>query len=325
VAVLIGGGALLVGVSLVWDGALARASFLELTDAWSGRFAVLLLALGLLPNAAVWGAAYALGPGFALGAGYVTGPLSSSAAPLLPRFPLLAALPDAGAGTPLHWGAVAVPLVAGVVVAWFAVDVGAPAERGEALSRGRIAGTVVLAAALCGVVLAVLAGVAGGPLGVAALAEFGPVWWQTGSAATGWIVGVGVPVAMGVRAWRLRRPRGETREIGLASQVAAKLWPASWPAASWPAWLWLPRRCRREAPRVAHEDADFEPYDFLPVDSVESADPFAAGAGVGGFSSPAPPLPETGPAPEAPARGWGVTVVSRLRERRSWSRSSPRP
>ncbi|NGO49557.1 hypothetical protein G6048_48485, partial [Streptomyces sp. YC419] len=168
------------GVSLAWDGASARASFLELTEAWSGRFAVLLLALALLPNAAVWGAAYALGPGFALGAGHVTGPLSSSAAPLLPRFPLLAALPDAGAGTPLHWVAVAVPLAAGVVVAWFAVDVGAPAERGEALSRGRIAGTVVLAAVLCGVVLGVLAGVAGGPLGVAALAEFGPVLQETG-------------------------------------------------------------------------------------------------------------------------------------------------
>ncbi|WP_328774119.1 cell division protein PerM [Streptomyces sp. NBC_00286] len=314
VAVLVGGGALLVGVALVWDGALARASVLELTEAWSGRVAVLLLALALLPNAAVWGAAYALGPGFALGAGYVTDPLASSAAPLLPRFPLFAALPDAGAGTPLHWAAVAVPLVGGVVVAWFAVgvgvprgggsgDVGAPTERGEVWSRGRVAGTVALAAGLCGGGLAVLAALAGGPLGVAALADFGPVWWQTGPAAAGWVAGVGVPVAVGLRAWRLRGPRGEAQESEGAPQDAGKLWPASW-SASWPAWLRLPRRRRRGVSRVAEEDAGLEPYDFLPVDPVESVDPFAPeAAGVGGFSSPAPPLPETGAAPQAPPEG----------------------
>ncbi|NGO15621.1 hypothetical protein G5C60_50630, partial [Streptomyces sp. HC44] len=117
-AVLVGGGAMLVGTSLVWHGGATRTSFLELTEAWSGRFAVLLLALALLPNAAVWGAAYALGPGFALGAGHVTDPLSSSPAPMLPPFPLLAAVPGAGPGTPLNWAAGAVPLAAGVVVAW---------------------------------------------------------------------------------------------------------------------------------------------------------------------------------------------------------------
>ncbi|TXS72825.1 hypothetical protein EAO69_16525 [Streptomyces sp. me109] len=55
-AVLVGGGALLVGASLVWHGDLARESFQQLTAVWSGRFAVLLLCLALVPNAAVWGA-----------------------------------------------------------------------------------------------------------------------------------------------------------------------------------------------------------------------------------------------------------------------------
>lgn len=108
-AVLVGGGALLVGVSLVWHGDLARDSFQQLTAVWSGRFAVLLLCLALVPNAAVWGAAYALGPGVVLGAGQVAGPLSAAAPePLLPAFPLLAAVPEAGGrgvgrGRPCRW------------------------------------------------------------------------------------------------------------------------------------------------------------------------------------------------------------------------------
>ncbi|MZD59298.1 DUF6350 family protein, partial [Streptomyces sp. SID5606] len=118
-AVLVGGGALLVAVSLVWHGGAAQDAFLRLTEGWSGRFAVLLLCLALVPNAAVWAAVYALGPGFVLGAGHVVGPFSSAPAPLLPPFPLLAAVPQAGPGTPLHWAAGAVPLVAGVVVGWF--------------------------------------------------------------------------------------------------------------------------------------------------------------------------------------------------------------
>jgi hypothetical protein len=315
--VLVGGGALLVGVSLVWHGVAARSSFQELTEAWSGRLAVLLLTLALLPNAAVWGATYALGPGFALGAGYVTDPSSSSPVPVLPPFPLLTALPDEGPGSPLNWAVATVPLAAGVVVAWFAVAAGVPrgvgaggagapgAARTEAWSRGRVAGTVALAALLCGLGLAVLAALAGGPLGVAALADFGPVWWQAGPAAVGWFAGVGVPVAVGLRAWRLRGPRGVTMEAEVTPQAAVKSWPTFWPA-SWPAWMRLPRRPRREAPPAAGEDPGFEPYDFLPVDPVESADPFAPGAGAGGFSSPAPPLPETGgAAPRPPQVGGG--------------------
>nr|WP_151477101.1 DUF6350 family protein [Streptomyces albicerus] len=237
VAVLVGGGVVLVGASLVWHGGLARESFLQLTESWSGRFAVLLLALALVPNAAVWGAAYALGPGFVLGDGHAAASLLSSPGSLLPPgslvppFPLLAAVPEAGPGTPVNWAAGAVPLVAGVVVAWFAVGAGVPRrhDAGEvgavsatagragttspttrpdaAWSCGRTAGNVALAALLCGLALAALAALAGGPLGVATLADFGPVWWQTGPAAAGWIAAVGVPVGLALRAWRLREPR----------------------------------------------------------------------------------------------------------------------
>ncbi|MFJ8788193.1 DUF6350 family protein [Streptomyces sp. NPDC102462] len=224
-AVLAGGGALLLAASLVAHGDVAYESFLQLTDGWSGRFAVLLLCVGLVPNAAVWSAAYGLGPGFVLGTGHVVSPLSSDPAPLLPPFPLLAAVPDAGTGGPYNWAAGAVPVAAGLTVAWFAVAgavgrrgarPGADADTGagkdaagvragrSAWSAARTAGVVVLAAGMCAVVCAVLAEAAGGPLGTSALARFGPVWWQTGGAAGAWIAGVAVPVALLVRAWRLR-------------------------------------------------------------------------------------------------------------------------
>ncbi len=301
-AVLVGGGAVLVGVSLGWHGGAVRDSFPQLTEGWSGRFAVLFLALALLPNAAVWGAAYALGPGFVLGTGHATGPLSSSPEPMLPPFPLLAAVPGAGPGTPLNWAAGVVPLAAGVVVAWFAVTAAtattaaaaaavpvAPA-RAEAWSLLRTAGTVVLAAGLCGLGFSALAALAGGPLGVAALTAFGPVWWQTGPAAAGWVAVVGVPVAVGLRAWRVREPGGWKRWAGrcrtwLPSPEDCFSWlrlasPKAWfsrvrlpSPRTWFSWVRLPRRRqRREPPSTLPDGSGFEPYDFLPSDSFGSAE-----------------------------------------------------
>ncbi|MFD7404029.1 DUF6350 family protein [Streptomyces sp. NPDC059866] len=218
-AVLVGGGALLVAVSLLWHGGAAREAFAQLTQGWSGRFAVLLLCAALVPNSAVWGAAYALGPGFTLGVGHTTTPLSTDTAPLLPPFPLLAALPEAGPGTPLNWAAAVVPVVAGVTVGWFtgraAVRGGEDEDaRGMPWSWGRTAGCTGLAAVWCAAGLAVLAGLAGGPLGVDALARFGPVWWQVGAATLAWTAVVAVPTAVGVRAWRCRKhEQGATATI----------------------------------------------------------------------------------------------------------------
>ncbi|MDO0912366.1 DUF6350 family protein [Streptomyces sp. DT2A-34] len=247
-AALVGGGALLVGGSLVWHGGATQASFLQLTEGWSGRFAVLLLCLALVPNAAVWAAAYALGPGFVLGAGHVVAPASSAPTPLLPPLPLLEAVPDAGGAGPVQWGIGALPVVAGVVVGWFVAgaavrgggvgSAGAGTQGGRAAegartqggrasatapsrvgqvaaevwSGGRTAAVAVLAAVLCAVVVAVLAGQSGGPLGVGMLADFGPVWWQVGAATLAWITVVAVPVAVLARAWRCRAGAGRRAE-----------------------------------------------------------------------------------------------------------------
>ncbi|MEU2426215.1 DUF6350 family protein [Streptomyces sp. NPDC007851] len=241
-AVFFGGGTLLLAVSLVGHGDAARASFLQLTEGWTGRFAVLLLCVCLVPNAAVWSASYAVGPGFALGAGHVVNPLVSDPAPLLPPFPLLAAVPQAGPGTPADWPAAVVPVAAGVTVAWFVV--GRAVRRGW--SAGRTAGVVTLAAVLCGMLQAALAELSGGPLGVAALTRFGPLWWQTGTATGAWLLAVGVPAALALRAWRVRTPRSpKTEPAPPASASSTTPPPASPPP-----------------PAPDEEDA----YDLLPAD-----------------------------------------------------------
>ncbi|MFH9421208.1 DUF6350 family protein [Streptomyces sp. NPDC017529] len=223
------GGALLVLLALGWHAPVVRAEFLALAPDWAGRCTVLLLSLVLLPNAVVWGLAYGLGPGFTLGAGSTAGPLGAAGYPALPHFPLFGLVPEAGGAGPLHWLTAAVPLAAGVALARYATlttkayaaaartaaDGASPpkaaaAESWDAAVAAGWAGWRETAAAAglgalaCGAVSASLAGLAGGALGNSALSHFGPGWWQTGAAATGWTAFVGVPGALVVRAWWLR-------------------------------------------------------------------------------------------------------------------------
>ncbi|WP_427166290.1 DUF6350 family protein [Streptomyces sp. C1-1] len=217
--VLAGGGTLLVGASLLWHGEATRASFLRLTEGWSGRFAVLLLCAALVPNAAVWGASYALGPGFALGVGHMVNPVSSAPASLLPPFPLLAAVPEAGPGGWVNWAAGVVPAAAAVTVGRLVgragpaagTDAGNVVAGTDGWSQGRTAGVAGLAALFCAAGAGVLAALAGGRLGVAALARFGPVWWQVAGAAFLWIAAPAVPTALALRTWGRRPRRGRDK------------------------------------------------------------------------------------------------------------------
>ncbi|MEV5309782.1 DUF6350 family protein [Streptomyces sp. NPDC052610] len=275
-AAYVGGGALLVAVSLVWHGGAARMSFAQLTEGWSGRFAVLLLCVVLVPNAAVWGAAYALGPGFMLGAGRVTGPLYADPAPLLPPFPLLAAVPDGGPGTPLHWATGVVPVAAGVTVGWFVGRAARPRW-----SLGRTFAGALRAAVLCAALLALLAALAGGPLGVGTLARFGPVWWQVGAAALAWTTVVAVPLAVVVAAWRRRAARRQAE----APEPAEPQVPGSRgaepkstktrlaaPEAAQPLVTGPPDEPgKTPGPAPTAPDAD-EPYDFLPTEPWRDED-----------------------------------------------------
>jgi hypothetical protein len=197
--VLFGGGALLVAGSLLWHAELTGRGFTQLSAGLTGQLAVLLTAAALVPNAAVWGAAYALGPGFTVGAGSVVAPVGASGYPVLPDFPLLAALPGEGGGTPLTWSALLIPAAAGATVAWFASD--DPGRR----SAARIALVAACGAVGCGAAVGVLAAFASGPLGSGALSAFGPSPWITGVAALAWTAALGIPGALAFRWWFLRR------------------------------------------------------------------------------------------------------------------------
>ncbi|MEV0603430.1 DUF6350 family protein [Streptomyces sp. NPDC050315] len=233
-AVLLATGALLVLTGLVWHAGAVRHGLLHVAPDWPGRGTVLLVCLLLLPNAAVWGAAYALGPGFTLGAGSTVGPLGAAGYPAgLPPFPLLGAVPQEAAGSPLTWAVAVGPVAAGAVAAWYAArparaaadGVRAAAERAGETAAGRrraraaearllrwnrraTATVAALAALMCGAGAAVLAAAAGGALGTAALQHVGPSWWLTGAAAAGWTAAVAVPGALVLREWHVRRAVG---------------------------------------------------------------------------------------------------------------------
>ncbi|WP_406061385.1 DUF6350 family protein [Streptomyces sp. NBC_01077] len=223
---LLGGGAVVAAVSLAWHAREAQSVYAGLAGEWSGRVAVLLLVLALLPNMAVWGAAYGLGPGFTLGTGALATPLGLVGDPAAPPFPLLAALPADGRGTWIHWTAAAVPLAAAVLQ-------GGRLGRSARTWTGRDTALTALGAAWgCGAAVAVLSAAAGGPLGSGRLSAFGPVWWQTGTATVLWGACVGVPVALGVRAWGRRVPRPKPLPVPEAASVAgpvagAAKWAAS--------------------------------------------------------------------------------------------------
>ncbi|SOD61981.1 hypothetical protein SAMN06297387_104151 [Streptomyces zhaozhouensis] len=238
-----GVGALLAAGALLLHASAAQGTLVALSGDWSGRLAVLLLGCALAPNAAVWGAAYGLGPGFTLGGGSLLSPLAVSGEPVPPPFPLLAGLPH---GTPdgvLLWCTAAVPLagvlvIAGLVARW-AVPV--PGERGTAAGWWGTALTALLAAAGTGLLLGWLGTLAGGPLGAGELAQFGPHGWLTGAVAAGWALAA-LPVAWALRLLRLHQPRLVLAGLLGRERPGARVRPRPPRRARRPAW---PRRRRR--------------------------------------------------------------------------------
>ena len=140
-----------------------------------GGFVLLVLQLGYLPVLLVWSAAYLTGAGVVIGDQATISPFIATASAIdLPPVPVLAALPTTA--SPLMWFLPA----AVAVVGWWSVRRalrGTKARRGE---RFAVAMSSALAAAM---IMAALAGMAHGSLGVARLASVGPtpsvVGWLT--------------------------------------------------------------------------------------------------------------------------------------------------
>jgi hypothetical protein len=218
-AALLGGGAALLAASLLLHFGAAGALAAQTAPDLAGRLALLLLCVVLLPNGAVWAAAYALGPGFALGGRLA--PLTVAVPSAPPTFPLLTALPTAGGGLTAML-VLAVPVVSGAVVSGC---VGRAAERlgwravaTAGVAFGAAVGTAVLAA-LC-------AAASGGSLGTRALAAVGPSPWWTGLAALCWAA-TGVPGALLVRLLLSRRSAPAT------AGASASPWWRNWRRQPW--------------------------------------------------------------------------------------------
>ena len=239
--VLLGGGALMGGASLVWHAGAAGRTYAQLSGSASGQISVLLLALGLVPNLAVWAASYALGVGFHVGAGSVVGPAGASGYGLLPGFPLLAALPGTGSSW-LGWTTLALPAGAAVTVGWLVGNGGRP--------LGSTARVAAFAALGLGVGFAVLAAWSGGALGTHQLADFGPTWWLTGGAGLVWTLVIALPLALAVR-YHLAcppRPWGSlARRVwsGHVLRLGVRTWPR---AGGWLRARFRPQPGGREVP-----------------------------------------------------------------------------
>ncbi|MEU8511920.1 DUF6350 family protein [Kitasatospora sp. NPDC048722] len=191
---LVAAGGVLVAAAAVSDAVTGGGRGMAVLD--RGPTAVVglvLLAVVLLPNAVLWGAAYALGPGFAVGEGTAVAPGGTVLGPV-PDFPLFALLPESGPG---GWrlAAIALPVLAGAVPA---VLLGRAAAR-RAWQPAATAVAAVLAALLTGVGAAALGWLSGGALAGGRMARLGPVPWWAGLAAAGWFVVVVVPGALLVR------------------------------------------------------------------------------------------------------------------------------
>uniref|UniRef100_UPI000B2457FD cell division protein PerM n=1 Tax=Streptomonospora alba TaxID=183763 RepID=UPI000B2457FD len=194
---LLATGALLFLVALTADLGEAVATTRDLGPGLVGGALLLLIQLLYVPNAVVFGLAYAVGPGFSVGAGTIVAPTGVSVG-AVPAFPMLAALPDNGPAPVLSLAALGVPFLAGGL--------------GGALTQRSAPAVVSEAAPLWGFVCGVTTGLAcaalsasaGGSMGAERLAVVGPSPWQVGL-ITALEVGLAAAITAWVANWRYYR------------------------------------------------------------------------------------------------------------------------
>jgi hypothetical protein len=187
VATLLAAGAALVVLGLAAHAGRAVALTRALDPGLVGAVVLLLVGVVLAPNAVVWGAAYAAGPGFAVGAGTGVSPFGSALG-AVPALPLLAALPQGAAPPAAARTVLVVPVAAGALAGVLVsrrLPPGTPARWAAVAGAGTGVAT--------GAALAALAALSGGAVGGGYLTAVGPSPWQVGLAV---MVEVGAPAAL---------------------------------------------------------------------------------------------------------------------------------
>jgi Family of unknown function (DUF6350) len=165
VAGLFAVGSVLVAVSAIAHSDRIAAVAEALDPDLTGGLALAVAGAALVPNAAVWAAAYALGSGFALGAGTSVGPDAVELG-IVPALPALAAVPAETYGA---WGWLVLigPVLVGILT-------GLAIRRFSTGGRWRRAVEVMLSAAMAAVVMAGLTVLSGGSVGAARMSVVGP-------------------------------------------------------------------------------------------------------------------------------------------------------
>jgi hypothetical protein len=214
-------GAAFAGLSVAVGGGEAADMISAYRTGTAGQAGITLVSLAYGVNAAIWAAAYLLGPGFLLGTDSVVRLTEVTLGPL-PTLPLLAGLPNGPMGAT---GALmlAVPVLIGMACGWLMTRrmsrgrghgaperpvQGGPARPGEPphhsahAAWSRVIGAALIAGPVAGVVLGALAWLSAGSLGSGRLSEIGPVPWQVALVAT---AVAGVSTTIGAAAGRAFR------------------------------------------------------------------------------------------------------------------------
>jgi hypothetical protein len=166
-----------------------------------GQAGITILSAAYLPNLAVWGAAYLLGPGFSIGLDTIVSPGSVILGPV-PAVPILGAVPVAPASGMLASALLGAPLAAAMVAGWLL---------GRGSGRSSRWGTVLLAAALAGPVAGIalqgLCAYASGAAGSGRLTLVGCTGWRVALFAAV-VVTFGSAVAAVAARWLAARVGG---------------------------------------------------------------------------------------------------------------------
>ncbi|MDO5366963.1 DUF6350 family protein [Kocuria sp.] len=182
---VIAAGALVTAVTLVWNWDRIIAVYQQLGTGAAGDTALTALQFGYLPNMVVWAAAWVSGAGFSIGEGALASPFENSLG-ALPQFPPFAALPE---GDPWVYASavVVLPVLAGVLAGWWFLREGEnhlddwmairlPMRWFTFILSTLL--TVAFIAAIGAGLVALLAWLSHGSLGLGRLTDLGPNAWH---------------------------------------------------------------------------------------------------------------------------------------------------
>jgi hypothetical protein len=220
-AVIVGFGAVLVGAGLALHAGRAATIMSSLDGGVSASVLMAAVSVAYLPNLAIWGSAWSVGPGFAVGTN-TSITLGAVHLGTLPAVPLLAALPANGAPPTFARLAIIAPIGAGLLAGWLLARarVHTPNAQGPWWERQRLMDAVwgMAAGAVAGLAMGILAWLSGGSLGPGRMAQLGPSAWHVGIAVT-FEVGALAGLTTWLLGWRREQTTATVEEMADAEPV----------------------------------------------------------------------------------------------------------